>query len=46
MYWILVNYMLEAQIRQSMEVYVDDLLVKSKEPDNHVEGLWEAFVAL
>lgn len=26
-----------------MEVYVDDLLVKSKTPSHHLANLWEAF---
>lgn len=33
-------------IGQNMEVYVDDLLVKSKEPEQHVEDLREAFGVL
>ena len=30
-------------IRKSMEVYVDDLLIKSKKESNHIEHLAEAF---
>ncbi|KAF5459661.1 hypothetical protein F2P56_019589, partial [Juglans regia] len=42
-YQRLVNKMFKNQIRRSMEVYVDDLLVKSRELDQHIKDLREAF---
>lgn len=45
-YQRLVNRMFKDQIVKSIEVYVDDLLVKSKEPAQHLVGLNEAFTIL
>ena len=42
-YQHLVNYMFRDLIGKSMEVYVDDLLVNSKEGVDHVGYLAEAF---
>ncbi|XP_074347173.1 uncharacterized protein LOC141686005 [Apium graveolens] len=39
----LVNMMFENQIGRTTEVYVDDMLVKSKEANDHVEHLIEMF---
>ncbi|KAF5477347.1 hypothetical protein F2P56_003996 [Juglans regia] len=40
------NYMSKKQIGHNMEVYVDNLLVKSKELKHHLADLREAFVVL
>lgn len=45
-YQRLVNKMFQAQIGQNMEVYVDDMLVKSVTSSNHVADLAEAFNTL
>ena len=42
-YQRLVNYMFRELIGRSMEVYVDDLLVKSMEEIDHLQHLAEAF---
>jgi len=42
-YQRLVNKMFSRQIRWNMEVYVDDILVKSKEEDTHLDNLKENF---
>ncbi|XP_042974738.1 uncharacterized protein LOC122306375 [Carya illinoinensis] len=42
-YQRLVNRMFNEQIGRSMEVYVDNLLVKSKEPARHLDDLRKAF---
>ena len=42
-YQRLVNKIFSRQIRRNMEVYVDDMLVKSKEEDTHLE---ETFATL
>ena len=34
------------QIGWNIEVYVDDMLVKSKREDHHLDDLWETFEAL
>lgn len=39
----LVNKMFAPQIEQNVEVYVDDMLVKSKREDHHLDNLWKAF---
>ena len=46
MYQRLVNQMFEKQIGRNVEVYVDDMLVKSKEEDNHLDDLKETFNTL
>ena len=38
--------MFSKQIRRNMEVYVDDILVKSKEEESHLDGLRETFETL
>lgn len=45
-YQRLVNMMFEKQIGKTMEVYVDDMLVKSKEASNHISHLAEMFKIL
>ena len=38
--------MFSAQIGRNMEVYVDDMLVKSKEESTHLDDLKETFTTL
>ena len=45
-YQRLVNQMFSKQIGRNMEVYVDDMLVKSREPETHLADLQEAFDTL
>ncbi|KAF5449295.1 hypothetical protein F2P56_029759 [Juglans regia] len=45
-YQRLVNKMFKDQIGRSMEAYVNDLLVKSREFDQHIENLREVFQIL
>lgn len=45
-YQRLVNMMIKDQIGKTMEVYVDDMLVKSKETADHVKHLEEIFTIL
>ena len=45
-YQRLVNKMFSRQIGRNMEVYVDDMLVKSKEEDTHLDVLKETFTTL
>ena len=45
-YQRLVNQMFSKQIRRNVEVYVDDMLVKSKEEEDHLDDLREAFNTL
>ncbi|KAM1198543.1 hypothetical protein ACFX2G_010085 [Malus domestica] len=45
-YQRLVNSMFAEQIRKSIEVYVDDMLVKSKHADQHITNLYETFTIL
>ncbi|KAM1489374.1 hypothetical protein ACFXTO_032646 [Malus domestica] len=45
-YQRLVNSMFTEQIRKNMEVYVDDMLVKSKHADQHITNLSETFTIL
>ena len=45
-YQRLVNKIFKEQIDRNMEVYVDDMLVKSKSSMNHVADLEETFSAL
>ena len=42
-YQRLVNKMFNNQIGRNMEVYVDDMLVKSKEELTHLDDLKETF---
>ena len=46
MYQRLVNKMFSQQIGRNMEVYVDDMLVKSKEELAHLDDLKETFATL
>ena len=45
-YQRLVNKMFNKQIGRNMEVYVDDMLVKSKEAKSHLDNLQEIFDTL
>ena len=45
-YQRLVNKMFSKQIGRNMEVYVDDMLVKSKEELAHLDDLKETFATL
>ena len=45
-YQRLVNKMFSKKIRRNMEVYVDDILVKSKEELTHLDDLKETFATL
>ncbi|KAL2241158.1 UNVERIFIED_CONTAM: Retrovirus-related Pol polyprotein from transposon opus [Sesamum indicum] len=45
-YQMLVNKMFACQIGKIMEVYVDDMLVKSHKPDEHLEHLKIAFAIM
>ena len=45
-YQRLVNKMFNKQISRNMEVYVDDMLVKSKEELTHLDDLRETFATL
>ena len=45
-YQRLVNQMFKKQIGKNVEVYVDDMLVKSREEENHLDDLRETFNTL
>ena len=45
-YQRLVNHMFHPQIGRNVEVYVDDMLVKSLDEERHVEDLQETFETL
>ena len=45
-YQRLINKMFNKQIGRNMEVYVDDMLVKSKEEVTHLDDLRETFTTL
>ncbi len=45
-YQRLMNKVFDAQIGRNMEVYVDDMIVKSKMPGNHITDLAETFQRL
>ena len=45
-YQRLVNNIVQDQIGRNMEVYVDDMLVKSMEAQEHIQDLQEAFETL
>ena len=45
-YQRLINQMFSEQIERNMEVYVDHMLVKSKEAESHLEDLEEMFKTL
>ena len=42
-YWRLVNRMFSHQIERNVEVYVDDMLVKSNDEADHLDNLKETF---
>ena len=43
---MLVNKIFHNQIERNMEVYIDDMLVKSKKMEDHIKDLDEAFKIL
>ena len=45
-YQRLVKKMFSKQIGRNIEVYVDDMLVKSKEESAHLDDLEETFITL
>ena len=45
-YQRLVNQMFNKQISRNMEIYMDDMLVKSKEAKTHLDNLQEMFDTL
>ena len=45
-YQRLVNQMFSKQIGRNVEVYMDDMLVKSREEENHLDDLEETFNTL
>ena len=45
-YQRLVNQMFSKQIGRNVEIYVDDMLVKSKEEESHLDNLKETFETL
>ena len=45
-YQRLVNKMISKQIRRNVEVYVDDMLVKSNEESAHLDNFQETFTIL
>ena len=45
-YQRLVNHMFRPQIRRNVEVYVDDMLVKSLDEDKHLDDLRETIDTL
>lgn len=42
----MMNTMFKQQIDQNMKVYVDDMIVKSLTPNDHVQDLKECFQSL
>ena len=46
MYQQLVNKMFQGQIERNIEVYINDMLVKSTELKNHAHDLYEALETL
>jgi len=45
-YQKLVNHMFSPQIERNVEVYVDDMLMKSWDEDKHLDGFQETFDTL
>ena len=45
-YQRMMNKIFENHIRQSVEVYIDDMIVKSKDPDDHIWDLEQTFEKL
>ncbi|GAA0151265.1 hypothetical protein LIER_10020 [Lithospermum erythrorhizon] len=42
-YQRMVNKVFSTQIGRNMEIYVDDMLIKSREVEDHEANLWESF---
>ena len=42
----LVNRMCKDKLGDTMEVYIDDMVVKSKKAEDHIQDLEEAFMIL
>ncbi|GAA0161070.1 hypothetical protein LIER_17474 [Lithospermum erythrorhizon] len=42
-YLRMVNKVFSTQIGRNMEIYVDDMLIKSREAEDHEANLWESF---
>lgn len=42
-YQRLVNFMFKSQLGRNVEVYVDDMLVKSKKATSHLKDIEETF---
>ena len=45
-YQRLMNKMFAHQIKGNVQVYVDDMLMKSLREDDHLDDLWETFDTL
>ena len=45
-YQRLMNKMFAHQIKRNVQVYVDDMLMKSLREDDHLDDLWETFDTL
>ena len=45
-YQRLMNKMFAHQVGRNVQVYVDEMLVKSQREDNHLDYLWETFNTL
>ena len=45
-YQRLMNKMFAHQVGRNVQVYVDEMLVKSQREDNHLDDLWETFNTL
>lgn len=45
-YRLMVTRMFREQIGKTVEVYIDDMVVKSKKPDEHISNLAEVFEIL
>ena len=41
-----MNKMFAHQVGRNVQVYVDEMLVKSQREDNHLDDLWETFNTL
>ena len=45
-YQRLMNKMFAHQVGRNVQVYVDEMLVKSQREDNHLDDMWETFNTL
>ena len=45
-YQRLMNKMFAHQVERNVQIYVDEMLVKSQREDNHLDDLWETFNTL